>query len=114
MNIAKKLSDKSDHEQFKIGCLAVKKNKIISLGFNKTKTNTHSNTPWKTTHAELNVLLSADKEELKDSTIYLYRQNKKGGLAMSRSCQYCQELLKLAGIKKMCYSTPYGYVEEEI
>jgi hypothetical protein len=45
--------------------------------------------------------------------IYVYRQFKDGSLAMARPCSACIKAMKDLGIKKFCYTTPYGYCEEK-
>ena len=45
--------------------------------------------------------------------IYLYREHSDGRLAMSRCCTSCINMLKDLGIKKIFYTTPDGYVEED-
>lgn len=111
--LAKKLSKKSTYHKEKIGGVLVNKSKIISVGFNKFRTHTKSNTPFRMTHCELSVLIGLSFEETKGCTLYLYREHSNGQPAMSRPCQYCQELLILAGVKKVCY-TGNGDFQEEL
>lgn len=110
-DLAKKLSYKSDHRQHKIGGVLVKKSKIISVGFNKLRTHTKSNNPWKSVHCEFDVILGCTKEELAGSSIYIYRQHQDGSSANSKPCKYCAMLIKESGIKKVYYTDDNSYKE---
>jgi deoxycytidylate deaminase len=113
-DICKQVARLSDHPQHKHGAAIVKGNKIISLGFNKNKTNPNSNHIYKTHHAELDVILKSRREDLSDCVLYIYRETKNGELGNSYPCQYCQELLKKVNIKSVCYSTPEGFKESKL
>lgn len=113
-DLAKKVSYKSTHPQHKIGGVLVKKSTILSFGFNKLKTHTKSNHLFKNIHCELDCILGLKKEELFGCTLYLYRQNKSGQVALSKPCRWCQDLLKQVGIHKVCYTGKGTYIEETI
>lgn len=110
-DLAKKLSKKSDYHH-KIGSVIVKKNRILGVGFNKPyKTSPHSNHPFRTIHAELDAILDANKEDLKGSTIYVYRELRNGKIASAKPCAHCQELLKRYEIKRVFYTDEGTYKE---
>lgn len=110
-DIARRLSKKSDYCH-QLGAVVAKKNKIVGLGFNQPhKTHPRSNNRFKTIHAELDAILGLAKEDLEGSTIYVYREHKDGSPANSKPCQYCQMLIKQAGIKKVCYTDDGQYKE---
>lgn len=112
--IARKLSLKSDYHH-KIGAVIVKKNRIVGLGFNKPfKTNPNSNNPFKTIHAELDAILDADQDDLRGSTIYVFREYKDGTLACAKPCQHCQELIKRFEIKRVCYTDKGTFKEYKV
>ena len=113
-NLAQKMSFKSDHKQHLIGGCLVKKNKIISLGFNKVKTHPKSNSLHQHIHCELDCILGIDKELLEGATLYLYRQNKQGVPSICRPCRFCEVLLKEVKIKKVCYTDNNTFKEELI
>lgn len=109
--LAKKLSQKSDYRH-KLGAVVTKKNRVLGIGWNKPfKTNPNSNNLFRTTHAELDAILSSNRDDLKGSTIYVYRQFSNGNPAPAKPCIYCQELIRLAGIKKVYYSAENNYME---
>lgn len=110
-DLARKLSKKSTYCH-QLGAVVAKKNKVVGLGFNNPyKTHPKSNNRFKTIHAELDAILGLAKEDLVGSTIYVYREHKDGSPANSKPCQYCQMLIKQAGIKKVCYTDAGQYKE---
>ena len=101
---AKKASLKSTHHQHKIGCVVVYKNKIISVGFNQLKTHPESTHPYKSIHAEFDAIYRCDSRFLSDSDIYVYREDKKGNLAIAKPCKYCDLLIRQTGIRNVFYT----------
>ena len=112
--LARRLSKYSNHHQHKHGCVIVDKNRVVSVGFNKDKTHTKSIHKWNFLHAEISALIGLEFEKTKGCTAYIYRENKSGQPAMSRPCEACEMALKLAGIKKICYSIDNGFKEERL
>lgn len=113
MKKAKKLSNKSP-SRFKIACVIASKNKVVSYGYNNMKkTHPLSTSYGNMLHAEISAL-SKSKGNLNKCTAYVYRKLKNGKEAMSRPCKYCMKQLQLAGIKKICYTTEKGIIEEYI
>jgi len=110
LNLAIKLSRKSDYYQ-KIGCVIVKKKKIISFGYNKPyKTHPKSTNNYHTIHAELDACLGVSHEELIGSVAYVAREHKgDGSYILAKPCYHCQELLKSQGVKKVYYTTRLGF-----
>lgn len=103
--LAKKLARKSDHKAHPLGSVLVYKNRVVSVGFNKLRTNPNSNTNFKTTHAEFDAVFGNDLSTTKGSVLYVWRSKKNGEPGMSKPCQFCQQLIKAAGIKGVFYST---------
>lgn len=98
-----------------LGAVLVKGNKIISLGFNKAKTSIRrSSHPFNSIHSEMDALASALPFEIVGSTIYIYRELRNGQLANAKPCCYCEKVLKLAGVKKVCYTIDNSYKEENL
>ena len=50
--LAKKQSEKSTHYQHKLGCVIVKNNRVLGLGFNKLKSHPKSPHAYSFIHAE--------------------------------------------------------------
>lgn len=113
--LARKLSHKSDYGRCKLGCVIVKKGKVIGVGFNKRKTNPNSTHPFKTTHAELDAILNSNRiGDLAGSDLYIFRQIKDGSLANSFPCIYCQDLLREFKIKNVFYTDKNRYETRKI
>jgi deoxycytidylate deaminase len=113
LNLALKIAGQSQHK-FPIGAVITIGNRILSIGTNKYKThpkqinnyiNNHSNSTDKhgtSIHAELAAILSYPK--LKGSTIYVARLLHNGAFGLSKPCLSCQNLIEIAGIKKIVYN----------
>ena len=94
----------SPHRKFRMGAVLIKRNKVLSVGFNNPlKTHPKSNNKWKTIHAELDVLLGVPKDDLKGASVYVVRINKKGLMRSSKPCVDCQVLLEHAKIKEVFF-----------
>lgn len=113
-DLAKKLSYRSDHQQHRLGCVIVKKNRVISVGWNVLKTHTQSPHPYRSIHAEFSAIIGVDKRELKGSDVYVYRENKNGTPALARPCIHCYKCLQQVGVEKIYYTTTDGYKDELI
>jgi deoxycytidylate deaminase len=102
---AYKHSHHSDHHTFKLGCVIVYKNRIISCGFNSLKTHTQSPDTWKSTHAEFAAIKSLSRKDiLCDCTMYIARKNKLGEWANARPCEDCMMFLESLGLGKIVYT----------
>lgn len=120
---ARNVSLESDFRRVHIGCVVVNKHRIISTGFNSSQ-RTHalqvelnrkrfSENSDGMLHAEVSALLPViNKVDLTKATLYIYRENLKGEIAMCRPCKGCLSLIKACGIKKIYYTTPDGFAEE--
>jgi len=100
--LAKKISQTSNHPDHQLGSIIIKGNRILSVGVNNTKT--HPKAGYlKGLHAELAAIIRA-KTDLRGSSIYVYRETKNGQIACSYPCVDCQEAIQTSGIKKIYYS----------
>lgn len=106
-DLAKKLAKKSNHTAHILGSVLVQKNRVVSVGFNRCKSHTRSNNRFKTIHAEFDALLGVDFKFTRGSILYVWRSKKDGSPGCSKPCNYCQELIKAAGIKGVFYSVDY-------
>lgn len=123
---AEAISKLSDHH-YKIGCVVVANHRIISSGHNGG-TNTHGfqkrlddrffgdEKSKGCKHAEVDALLPfiGRGMDLSKATVYVFRRNCRGDLALARPCPRCMSVIKSLGIKKINYSTPDGFAEEVI
>ena len=121
---AKAVSELSDFDRVHIGAVAVYKHKIISSGTNSYKTNPiqkkynkyrYSVDKGHTLHAEMECLLplmSRKDIDFNRLSLYIYRENKNGSLAIAKPCESCRQLIKALGIKKIYYTSDDSYVAE--
>ena len=129
-NLAKTASAFSDYKGVHIGAVCVYKHKIISVGYNMSKssplqmkynkyrnregrefdTNIHVNA----LHAELSCIQSIRSLDIDFSkvSIFVYREHKDGSNAVSKPCRACSKALDDLGIKEWYYTTDNGYAYE--
>jgi deoxycytidylate deaminase len=95
----------SDHPHQQLGCVIVKGNKVLSIGYNKLKTHPISCTPYQTIHAEMDAVIKAGRE-CEGAVAYVYREHKdkNRSLALARPCSACQKVLYAAGIKRVYFT----------
>lgn len=90
------------------------KNKLISFGWNnidKTHPMMNVHHEHKKLHAELCAINRCKhKHDLSKAVLFVYGENSKGQ-CVSKPCQYCEEIIKEFGIKKVVYSTYEGFEE---
>lgn len=126
-NKAKEVSYLSDKKRIHIGCVAVYKNQILSIGYNTNKTHPIQKKyniyremeydgfePSSGLHAEMMCLLGLKDLDIDYSKVklYIYREDQNGNLANCKPCPACMELIDRMGIKKIYYTTEDGYEME--
>lgn len=103
--LGRKIALKSTYRH-QLACVIVKKNKVLSTGFNKAnKTHPKSAVPFNTVHAELAAILSAKSAEIRGADAYVYREYKTGLPAMAKPCIHCMELLRQVGVANVYFTT---------
>jgi deoxycytidylate deaminase len=112
--LAKKLSKKSDYSQYHLGACVVKKNRVLGIGFNRNRTHPKANSLYHYLHAEIDSLLGLNFTQLKNATMYIYRETKLGAPALAKPCPSCRIAIENSGIKRIIYTTHLGYTEEVI
>ncbi len=81
--LAKNVSKLSNH-RYPMGAVIVKNGNVISVGENKLKTNPNA---WRTgLHCEVEAVRCSGKYDLEGSSIVVYRENKKGEIALAKPC----------------------------
>ena len=121
IRVAFKTATKSGFERAKVGAVIANKKRILSCGYNEVRYYKKCPTPRKwnnSLHAEqsaiLKLLNSGRHNELVGSTIYVTRVNKAGESVLAKPCQYCHELIKSVGIKKVVFTTNTGVEEYDL
>lgn len=113
LRLAKDASQKSDHHTHKMGCVIAKSNKILGVGYNAMKTHPKSPHAYKSIHAEFMAIVNAGYD-IKGSTVYVFRQQKDGTMAIAKPCSYCWEFLIECGAKEVIYSFEGSYKNERL
>ncbi|NCQ51318.1 hypothetical protein GW796_05390 [archaeon] len=114
--LAKNEAEKSEY-RLKVGCVVVKGGSLISKGFNSVTYRSIGSTKytaWKESlHAERAALSKINKEDIKGSTVYIYREyNVTGKPAFTKPCAQCAFMLRELGVKKVYYTHPeYPFFE---
>lgn len=127
--VAREESLLSDYDGQHLGAVAVYRDKVVlAKAHNSKKTNTSqflynryrvkqkSNIMEKPprAHAEINLYrkiryLDIDFRKI---VVYIYRETRNGEIALAKCCPACERALRDLGIKKICYTTETGYIEE--
>lgn len=117
----------SDFKRVHIGCIAVYKNQILSVGYNTNKThplqkkynkfrniNYDNVEPIPFLHAEMSCLLQIREMDIDFNKVelYIYREDRNGNLSMCRPCKACMKMIDTLGIKNIYYTTNNGYAKE--
>jgi len=118
MEIAEKFSELSHCISYQVGCILIRDERIISVGYNGTlpgvincdelkwmgslESNIEDHHKWSAAneiHAEMNAILYAAKVgiPLDNSTLY----------STVKPCQHCMKNLLQAGVKRIVYKYPY-------
>lgn len=126
---AKAAAEMSDFTRAKVGCAVMDKNKVLSVGFNTTKTHPqqkHYNqlrtfrdgtavAPAQL-HAEMAAVLQLQYADVDWSRadVYVYRLCKDRPHGMARPCPACMGMLKDLGVKRVFYTSDIGVIREEV
>lgn len=124
LNIAKAVSQRSTCIRRQYGAVIVKNDEIIATGYNGSARGEANccdvGTCWReenniphgqqyekcvAVHAEQNALISAPRDKLIGSTIYIYGEEN-GETIQARPCEICNRMLINAGVTKMVFSEP--------
>lgn len=130
LNIAKAVAQRSTCLRRNYGCVIVKNDEIIATGYNgsprneenccdiykecprKNKAhNTGDYSDCPAVHAEQNAIISASRQDMIDSKLYLYGidNQTKTDLISHEPCPICMRMIKNAGIKTVI--TPSKTIE---
>jgi deoxycytidylate deaminase len=116
LKLAKRARSRSTARDYsiRIGCVIVKRSRVIGVGWNTpNKTHPKCLKPYRKFHAEDAALFSCT-EDPRGATAVVYREYQDGSLALSKPCEHCHGVLSAAGIASICYSSPEGFVLEQL
>lgn len=108
--LAKNVSKLSQHPKHKLGAVLVVKGKPISVGHNQYKS--HPEAKYTGLHAEIQAIKTSGKDKIKGSSIFVYRENKNGRLALAKPCGDCMKKITDFGIKIIFFTiSEYPYFD---
>ena len=119
LRVAESASYLSDYPRVHIGACLVKRNDIVSIGFNKVRTHPEQlkyNRHFPYTpklpriHAEIDAIIKAG-DESEGSTLYVFRRGLDDLQRNCKPCASCSEKIADAGVKRVVYTTEDGISE---
>ena len=128
-NLARNACYYSDFMKARLGAVLIYKGKVMSVGWNSTKTSplqrqlnryrgydVDASEAHNTLHAEVACLTKARDLDIDwcRASIFVYRIKKDESAGLARPCKGCQALIKSMGIKNVYYSTENGWAYERI
>lgn len=120
LKTAHKLALTSTYGRFRLGAIAVKNNRIVSMGTNQKKSHpiqakfTHRPHLESWLHAEIHCISLAKPKDIEGSYIYVSRVLKCDDPATSRPCPGCVDALKHYKVKGMYYFQDGNYYYEDL
>lgn len=104
------------NSQFRLGSVLVYKKRIISSGVNSHHTDRKMLKfyPYPFVHAESAAIFKRGLDNCYGCVLYSCRVKKDGTIALSKPCQFCSDLIKEVGIKRVVYSiseNEYGEIK---
>lgn len=109
--LAKKLSKKSNHHTYSLGCVIASRKEIVGVGTNQIKTHPKSTHPYSMLHAEMHAIIGANPAHLLGADAFVYRASKAKNqtTALAKPCPYCMAMLRGVGVKRVYFTTTTGY-----
>ena len=139
LNIARSVAMRSTCLRRKYGSIIVKDDVIVSTGYNgaprgrknctdigycyRQQNNIPSGSMYeacRSSHSEMNAIIFASKDEMKDATLYLVGIEKDGFInKLADCCSICKRLIINSGIKevyiaKSCMNDKYTYTRTDV
>ena len=93
--------------KIQMGAVVICKNKIVGRGHNVSLSTGKKHGDGK--HAEMAAIGNTTARHRKDSTVIVCRINRSGDIRMAKPCVKCQTIMKKIGIRKVIYSTNFGW-----
>ena len=112
--LARNQSIHSDHRT-KMGAVLTRRGVVINTGRNsKVRTHPESKAFSRSVHAELDAIIGIDRHHVVGGTMWVYRAHRDGSLALAKPCIHCREVLSLAGVRMVIYTTEKGFQSEKL
>ena len=94
------------HETIHMHCaLVVRKNRIVSIGYNSRRTSPQVKTRMRMWHAESAAMHRCSPKDLKGADLVVVRYRRDGKTGLSRPCKVCLEGIKNLHVKRVFYTT---------
>lgn len=103
----------SEADHHKVGASIWKGKRLLSVGWNTTKTHPLSNTRYKAHHAEFSALIGNHKIDLIGAAIMVTRLTPGQRLLMAKPCPECYKIIRAAGISRIYYTNEIGEIERD-
>jgi deoxycytidylate deaminase len=89
---------------YQLCALVVKRNRVISVGYNNPKTHPLANTKMKQLHAEMDAIIGCTKAELDGAEIVVVRARRDGKVGMAKPCRVCDDFIRRVGLRRVYYT----------
>ncbi len=89
---------------YQLCALVVKKNRVLSVGYNNPKTHPLAKTKMRQLHAEIDALIGCTEKQLDGAELIVVRARRDRKIGMAKPCKVCHEFIKHVGIKRVYYT----------
>ncbi len=107
LDLAIQIARKADNNlTWHLGAVCARKNRVISVGWNRSQTHPKSPSKYKFIHAELDCILGIDGNKLRGSSIFVARvgYDYRAEILLAQPCTSCQELLRRMYIRDVFFT----------
>jgi tRNA(Arg) A34 adenosine deaminase TadA len=101
------LARKVEHDNpWHLAAIAMKGHKVVGYGWNTYQTHPKSTAPYHRLHAEMDCILSSNRDHLPSATLYVARVGYDGRseVLLASPCAWCRMMIVKAGIRKVYYT----------
>jgi deoxycytidylate deaminase len=89
---------------YQLCALVVKRNRVISVGYNNPKTHPLAHTKMRQLHAEMDAIIGCTKAELDGAEIVVVRARRDGKVGMAKPCRACDDFIRRVGLRRVYYT----------
>jgi tRNA(Arg) A34 adenosine deaminase TadA len=94
--------------------LVVKRNRVLSIGYNSRKTSPLMRTAMQMLHAECEAMARCYANSLQGSEIIVARIKNSGRPGLAKPCGFCENAMRDRGIRRVYYTTNSEDVNLEV
>jgi deoxycytidylate deaminase len=99
---------------YQLCALVVKRNRVISVGYNNPKTHPLANTKMRQLHAEMDAIIGCTKAELDGAEIVVVRARRDGKVGMAKPCRACDDFIRRVGLRRVYYTVDGSNIDNPI